>query len=157
MARDDAEQRVTDAGIVVPAPFRPVGSYELVRRWGDLLFLAGNGPVEPDGRGMVTGKVGADVSLDEARRAARLTGLQLLGVLREELGSLDRVAAVLKVFGMVNVAPGFTDPPAVIDGCSDLLLEVFGPAVGTHARSAIGVAELPRGICVEIEMVCAAR
>ncbi|TDQ60718.1 enamine deaminase RidA (YjgF/YER057c/UK114 family) [Actinomycetospora succinea] len=150
-----AEQRLTEAGIVVPTPFRPVGRYVPARRWGDLVYVSGQGPVEPDGSGLVTGKVGTDVDLEEARRAARLTGLQLLGVLREELGTLDDVAAVLKVFGMVSTAPGFTDPPAVIDGCSELLLEVFGPEVGAHARSAIGVAELPRGIAVEIELVCA--
>lgn len=149
------EARLVEAGIEVPPLFAPVGSYVPARRWGDLLFLSGCGPVEPDGSGLVTGKVGAEVSVEEARRAARLTGLQLLAATRAELGSLDRVAAVLKVFGMVNGSPGFTDPPAVIDGCSDLLLEVFGPEIGSHARSAVGMAELPRNISVEIEMVVA--
>lgn len=102
------------------------------------------------------GKVGRDeggaISLDEARHAARLTGLQLLTQLRNEIGSLDRVARVVKVLGMVNVAPGFLHTPRVIDGCSELFVDVFGDA-GRAARSAVGVAELPFGICVEIEAV----
>jgi enamine deaminase RidA (YjgF/YER057c/UK114 family) len=93
--------------------------------------------------------------VEEAREAARFTGLFLLSALRAEVGSLDRVRSVLKLFGMVNCAPGFTNTPAVIDGCSDLLVEVFGEEVGRHARSAVGMAELPMNISVEIEMVVA--
>jgi len=101
----------------------------------------------------VTGKVGTDLDLDDARRAARLVALNLLATLRRELGSLDAVRRVVKVLGMVNCSPGFNQMPAVIDGCSDLLVAVFGDEIGRHARSAVGMAELPFGIPVEIEMV----
>ena len=120
-------------------------------RTGSLVFVSGAGPIRPDGT-FVTGKVGRDVDLDAAKEAARLTGLQLLAVLRAELGSLDRVARVVKTLGMVNCAPGFNRTPAVIDGCSELLIEVFGDA-GRGARSAVGMAELPFDIAVEIELV----
>ncbi|HMC08298.1 MAG TPA: RidA family protein, partial [Actinomycetota bacterium] len=110
------------------------------------------GPVGPDGR-WVTGKVGTDLDLDDARRAARLVALNLLATVRRELGSLDAVRRVVKVLGMVNCSPGFNQMPAVIDGCSDLLVAVFGDEIGRHARSTVGMAELPFGIPVEIEMV----
>ena len=144
-------RRLDELGIVLPAPFGPVGEYEAAARAGDLLFLSGTGPVRADG-GLVTGKVGADLDLDEAREAARLTGLQILAILADQLGSLDRVVRVVKLFGMVNTAPGFHRAPAVIDGCSQLLVDVLGPS-GRGARSAIGVAELPFDIAVEIEAV----
>jgi enamine deaminase RidA (YjgF/YER057c/UK114 family) len=119
---------------------------------GDLLFLSGTRPVRPDG-GLVTGKVGdGGLDLDTAREAARLTGLQLLGAMQAHLGALDRVGAVAKLFGMVNCRPGFTRMPAVIDGCSDLLAGVLGDR-GRGARSAVGMAELPFDIAVEIEAV----
>ena len=101
----------------------------------------------------MTGKVGTDLDLDDARRAARLVALNLLATVRRELGSLDAVRRVVKVLGMVNCSPGFNQMPAVIDGCSDLLVAVFGDEIGRHARSAVGMAELPFGIPVEIEMV----
>jgi enamine deaminase RidA (YjgF/YER057c/UK114 family) len=100
----------------------------------------------------IVGKVGGDLSLEEGVRAARVVGLNLLAVLRAELGSLDRVVRVVKLLGMVNCAPGFNQTPAVINGCSDLLVDVFGEA-GRHARSAVGMAELPFDIAVEIELV----
>jgi enamine deaminase RidA (YjgF/YER057c/UK114 family) len=119
---------------------------------GDLLFLSGTGPVRPDGS-LVTGKVGdGGLDLSAAREAARLTGLQVLAALRAELGDLDRVRQVVKLFGMVNCRPGFNRTPAVIDGCSDLLVDVLGDA-GRGARSAVGMAELPFDIAVEIEAV----
>ncbi len=96
--------------------------------------------------------MGGELTLEEGRRAARLTGLSILATLEQELGDLDRVVRIVKVFGMVNAAPGFTETPAVIDGCSDLFVEVFGDA-GRHTRSAVGLAELPFGIAVEIELV----
>lgn len=145
------DQRLRELGIELPAPIPPAGLYVPAVRTGDLVFLSGTGPVRPDGS-LVTGKVGDGVDLDEAREASRLTGLQILAMLAAELGSLDRVSRVVKVFGMVNCAPGFTRTPAVIDGCSELLVEVFGDA-GWGARSAIGVAELPFDIVVEIEAV----
>ena|SRR5690348_11638014 len=150
-----AEERLKALGIdLAPAP-DPVGNYVGAVRTGSLLFLAGHGPVRPDGT-MVCGKVGGDLDLAAARDAARLVGLGLLATLRRELGTLDAVARLVKLLGMVNCAPGFDRTPAVIDGCSDLLVDVFGDA-GRHARSAVGLAELPFGIAVEIELVAEVR
>lgn len=141
--------------IGLPDVAAPGGNYVGARRVGDLVYTSGAGPLRPDGS-FVTGKVGAEVTLEQAYKAARLTGLQLLAVLREELGSLDRVRSIVKVLGMVNVAPGFDDTPGVINGCSDLLVEVFGDA-GRHARSAVGMAVLPFGLSVEIELIAEVR
>ena len=145
------EDRLHELGIELTEVFPSAGQYVGAVRTGSLVFLSGAGPIRPDGT-FVTGKVGRDVDLDAAKEAARLTGLQLLAVLRAELGSLDRVARVVKTLGMVNCAPGFNRTPAVIDGCSELLIEVFGEA-GRGARSAVGMAELPFDIAVEIELV----
>jgi enamine deaminase RidA (YjgF/YER057c/UK114 family) len=145
------DQRLDELGLALPAPFPPAGRYVPAVRVGDLVFLSGTGPVRADGS-IVLGKVGHDLDLEAAQEAARLAGLQILAALTAELGSLDRLRRVVKVFGMVNGAPGFTQAPQVIDGCSELLVEVFGDA-GWGARSAIGVAELPFGIAVEIEAV----
>ena len=150
-----AEDRLRELGIELPDPLPAAGLYVPARREGSLVFLSGHGPVKLDGSGLVTGKVGRDVSVDEARDAARLTGLHLLSSLRAELGSLDAVRSVLKLLGMVNGAPGFDQTPTVIDGCSRLLLDVFGEEAGRHARSAVGLAELPFGMSVEIEMIVA--
>jgi enamine deaminase RidA (YjgF/YER057c/UK114 family) len=154
------EQRLYELGIDLPQLLPAAGLYLRCKRQGDLVFVSGHGPVEAGatelGAGnLVRGKVGANVTMEEARRAARLTGLQMLASLRGEIGSLDRVRSILKVFGMVNCAPGFNQTPAVIDGCSELLIEVFGEEIGSHARSAVGMAELPFDIAVEIEMVVA--
>jgi enamine deaminase RidA (YjgF/YER057c/UK114 family) len=149
------EARLKELGIELPELLPSLGNYLLAKRHGDLVFVSGHGPIALDRSGVIQGKVGGDVSLEAAREAARVTGLHMLSSLRAEVGSLDRVGSVLKLFGMVNCAPGFTDTPAVIDGCSDLLVEVFGEAVGRHARSAVGMAELPVNIAVEIEMVVA--
>jgi enamine deaminase RidA (YjgF/YER057c/UK114 family) len=130
----------------VRLPFKPV------RMHGNRALVSGNGPLAPDGT--VTGpfgKVGADVTLEQANHAARLTALAVLASLKRELGDLDRITAWLRVFGMVNAAAGFTQTPAVINGFSDLIIELYGPEIGGHARSAIGVAELPFGMPVEIE------
>ncbi len=118
---------------------------------GSLLYTSGCGPTRADGTS-VTGKVGGDLDIDAGVEAARLTGLQLLAVMRAELGSLDRVRRVIKTLGMVNCAPGFNRTPQVINGCSDLLVDVFGDA-GRGARSAVGMAELPFDIAVEIELI----
>jgi enamine deaminase RidA (YjgF/YER057c/UK114 family) len=145
-----AEQRLTELGIVLPEPMAPVASYVSAVRTGNLLFVSGQGPF---GVGeTVTGKVGGDLTLEQGVEAARITGLNLLAVLRAELGSLDNVARIVKLLGMVNCAPGFNQTPAVINGCSDVLVEVLGEA-GRHARSAVGVAELPFDIAVEVELV----
>ena len=121
------EDRLHELGIELTEVFPPAGQYVGAVRTGSLVFLSGAGPIRPDGT-FVTGKVGRDVDLDAAKEAARLTGLQLLAILRAELGSLDRVARVVKTLGMVNCAPGFNRTPAVIDGCSELLIDVFGDA-----------------------------
>ena len=144
------EERIADTGIVLPEPSPPAGLYVGSVLVGDLLHVGGHGPI--DGDRIVTGKVGTAVTLDEARDAARLTGLQILATVRAELGTLDRVVRAVKVFGMVNCAPGFNRTPQVIDGCSQLFHEVFGDA-GVHTRSAVGLAELPFDISVEIEAV----
>jgi enamine deaminase RidA (YjgF/YER057c/UK114 family) len=145
-----AEDRLRELGIELPTPRAPGGSYVPARVSGSMLYLAGQAPVGPDG--LVTGKVGRDLTLEQAADAARLTGLQALAVMRAELGSLDRVASIVKVLGMVNCAPGFNNTPGVINGFSDLIVEVFGDA-GRHARSAVGMAELPFDICVEVELI----
>jgi enamine deaminase RidA (YjgF/YER057c/UK114 family) len=146
-----AEARLAELGIELPEGMPPVANYLPAVRSGSLLFLAGHGPVGLDGR-IVHGKVGRDLDLAEAKAAARLVGLNLLTTLRRELGRLDEVIRIVKVLGMVNCAPGFNEMPSVIDGCSDLFVEVFGDA-GRHARSAVGMAELPFDIPVEVEIV----
>ena len=130
-----------------------MANYVRARRVGNLLFVAGHGPAPaPDGT-RLAGKVGRDLTLEQAYQAARLTGINLLASVQAELGDLDRVTQVVKVLGMVNCAPGFNQTPRVINGCSDLFVEVFGEAIGRHARSAVGMAELPNDIPVEIEMI----
>ena len=148
----------TGATSPCPKPLRPFGLYVPAVRTGSLVFLSGAGPVRPDGT-IVTGRVGTgpdDMSPADARDAARLTGLRLLAALRAEIGDLDRVERVVKLLGFVRCAPEFTEQPAVIDGCSELLVEVLGEA-GRGARSAVGVAALPFGIPVEIEAVVQVR
>lgn len=148
------EARLTAAGIVLPRPYPSAGLYEKSVLVGNLLHVGGHGPVTDEPAERITGKVGPSgaVSLEQARLAARLTGLQILTSVRLALGTLDRVERVVKVFGMVNCAPGFNQTPAVIDGCSELFHEVFGDA-GRHTRSAVGMAELPFDIPVEIEAI----
>ena len=134
--------------------FPPAGNYLGCVVDDGLIYVGGHGPIE--GEHMVRGKVGDDLSLAEGRQAARLTALSMLATVQEELGDLDRIERIIKVFGMVNVAPGFNQTPAVIDGCSDLLVDVFGEA-GRHTRSAVGLAELPFNIAVEIELIARIR
>lgn len=147
------EARLKQLGIGLPTPPTPVANYVPFRIAGGLLFLSGQGPRDADGKHL-TGKVGADVSVEEAYKHARLVGLGLLAVTRLALGSLDRVDFVVKLLGMVNGVPNFGDQPKVINGCSDLLVEVFGDA-GKHARSAVGMGSLPSNITVEIEAILA--
>jgi len=123
-----------------------------VRRAGDLLFCAGHPPYAEDGS-LITGVVPDDLDVEAARKAARRVGLGLLATLRAELGSLDRVRTVVKLLGMVNSAPGFTQQSDVINGCSELFVEVFGAEIGRHARSAVGMNGLPVGLAVEIEAI----
>jgi enamine deaminase RidA (YjgF/YER057c/UK114 family) len=144
------DARLRELGLELPAVAPPVANYLGCKQVGDMLWVGGHGPVTA--AGVVRGKVGASVSLEEARAAARATALSMLATVRAALGSLDRVRQIVKVLGMVNCAPGFNQTPAVIDGCSDVLVAIFGDA-GRHTRSAVGMAELPFDICVEIEMV----
>jgi enamine deaminase RidA (YjgF/YER057c/UK114 family) len=146
-----AEARLKDLGIELPTPPRPVATYAMAVRSGNLLFLSGHGPLR-DGRVVYQGKVGRELSIEQGQEAARLTGLNLLASVRDALGSLDRVRQVVKVLGMVQCADDFTEHPKVINGFSDLMVEVFGDA-GRHARSAVGMGSLPLGIPVEVEMV----
>jgi enamine deaminase RidA (YjgF/YER057c/UK114 family) len=146
-----AEARLNELGLTLPQLSPPVANYLPYRIAGNLLFLAGQGPRDADGSSL-TGKVGADVSVEEAYRHARLVGLQLLSATRLALGSLDRVESVVKMLCMVNAVPDFKDHPKVANGMSDLFVEVFGDA-GEHARSAVGMGSLPNQISVEIEGV----
>jgi len=143
--------RLAELGITLPAPFPPGGNYLPCIIDDDLVYVSGHGPIAGDQ--MMTGKVGGDLTAEQGREAARMTALSLLATLNAELGSLDRIARIIKVLGMVNCAPGFNRTPAVIDGASDLFVEIFGDA-GRHTRSAVGMAELPFDIAVEIELIC---
>jgi enamine deaminase RidA (YjgF/YER057c/UK114 family) len=150
------EARLSARGLALPAPLQPppgvVLPFALVRVVGRRALVSGHGPQNPDGSiAKPLGKVGREVSPEQAYAAARLTGLSILGSLHRALGDLDRIAAWGRVLGMVNVAPGFNRTPGVINGFSDLILDLFGPEVGAHSRSAIGVAELPFDIPVEVE------
>jgi enamine deaminase RidA (YjgF/YER057c/UK114 family) len=150
------EDRLTELGLVLPPEIQPppgvVLPFEFVNVRGDRAIVSGHGPQSPDGSvAPPFGQVAGEVSLEKAVVAARLTALSMLGSLQRSLGSLDRVTGWLRVFGMVNSTPGFEQQPTVINGFSDLILDVFGPEVGRHARSAVGMAALPFGIPVEIE------
>lgn len=151
-----AESRLQNMGLVLPGPLKPPGGIELPFPWirvhGNRAFISGHGPQNPDGSlAGPFGKVGAEVSVEEARQSARLVGLSILGSLKRELGDLDRVESWLKVLGMVNSAPDFREHPSVINGFSELILEIYGKERGRHARSAVGMAQLPFDIPVEIE------
>ncbi len=147
----DPEAKLKALGIVLPTPPAPIANYVNAVRTGNLLFLAGKGPTGPDGKD-VLGKLGKDLTVEQGYQAARFVAINQLAVLKAELGDLKRVRRIVKVLGMVNSDPAFTDQPAVINGYSDLLVAVFGEK-GKHARSAVGMATLPRGIAVEVEMV----
>jgi len=150
------DQRLLSLGLTLPAPLQlPPGAqlpFPWVRVVGLRALFSGHGPTQADGAlAQPLGRVGAEVTPEQAYQAARLTGLAILGSLQRELGSLDRIEAWVRVFGMVNSAPGFNRQPAVINGFTDLIVEVFGPERGAHARSAVGMAALPFDIPVEIE------
>jgi enamine deaminase RidA (YjgF/YER057c/UK114 family) len=150
-AADSPEARLRELGIELPKVTAPVANYVPSARLGNIVFLAGTGPLNPDGS-RPQGKVGRDVTLEQANQHARNAGLQLLAALREAAGSLDKVVRFGRVFGMVNAVPEFTDHPKVINGCSDLFVEVFGDR-GRHARGAVGMGSLPFNMTVEIEAV----
>ena len=150
------EDKLEELGLVLPAEMEVPGGATLPFPWvrvvGDRALVSGHGPLNPDGNlPEKRGKVGRDLTSEEAYEAARLTALAVLASLKRELGELDRVRAWVRAFGMVNAAPGFNNTPSVINGFSDLVVELYGRERGSHARSAIGVAELPFDIPVEIE------
>jgi enamine deaminase RidA (YjgF/YER057c/UK114 family) len=151
------EDRLGQLGLALPAPVAaPAGvrlPFDFVRVHGDVAYVSGHGPLDGD-RVLVTGRVGGEVSVEQAYEAARATGLSMLASLKQELGELDRVTGWLKALGFVNCAGGFNATPAVINGFSDLILELWGDA-GRHSRSAIGASELPFGMAVEVEAVVA--
>jgi len=150
------EAKLAELGLGLPAPMQVPPGLHLPFAWvrvrGRHVYVSGHGPLNPDGTlARPLGKVGIDLTLDQGYHAARLTAAAILSSLKRELGDLDRITAWLRVLGMVNVAPGFQNPPAVVNGFSDLILDLYGPEAGQHARSAVGMAELPLGIPVEIE------
>ena len=150
------EQRLKELNIALPKVGSPLGNYVHAKRAGNLLYLSGKGPESADGT-MPRGKLSAGVSVDEGYRHARQIGLVLIAAIKDALGGdLDRVEGIVKVLGMVNAAPDFEDHPKVVNGCSDLFVEVFGER-GRHARSAVGMSSLPGGIPVEIEVIVAVR
>jgi len=150
------EQRLSALGLVLPPPITPPPGVSLpfrfVRLIGNRAIFSGHGPQNPDGSlATPLGKLGRELTVEQGYAAARLTALSILGSLQRELGTLDRVTAWARIFGMVNSTPGFNRQPSVINGCSDLILELYGPVIGAHSRSAVGMAELPFDIPVEIE------
>jgi hypothetical protein len=150
------EERLSGMGLVLPLPTQPLPGvilpFPFVCVIGRRALTSGHGPQKPDGSfAEPLGKLGREVTLERGYRAARLTALSILGSLKRSLGDLDRIAAWTRIFGMVNSAPGFNRQPSVINGFSDLILELYGPIVGAHSRSAVGLAELPFNIPVEIE------
>ena len=147
----NAEQRLKEKGIELSTPSKPVANYVNAVRVGNLLYLSGKGPKNADGTD-ITGKVGKDLTIEQGYQAARSTAIQHLAVIKAELGSLNKVKRVIKVLGMVNCESGFTDQPKVINGYSDLMVEIFGEK-GKHARSAVGMVALPNNIAVEVEVI----
>jgi enamine deaminase RidA (YjgF/YER057c/UK114 family) len=146
-----AEGRLIERGITLPMARPPSANFVRAKQVGNLLYVAGHGPAREDGT-RITGKVGSDLTLEEGYEAARLAGLGILATVRATLGTLDHVRQVVKAFGMVNSAPGFDQQADVINGFSDLMVEVFGHE-GRHARTAVGMVELPRGIAVDVEAI----
>ncbi len=147
----DPEKKLKELGIELKKPPTPVANYVPAVQTGKLVFLSGQGPLQDDGK-FITGKVGSDVTIEEAQKAARLTGIRLLEALKGQIGDLNKVKRIVKVLGMVNAIPQFDQQPKVMNGFSDFMVEVFGEA-GKHARSAVGVGSLPSNIAVEIEMI----
>ncbi len=146
-----AEARLAELKLVLPVPPKPVATYVPCVQVNELVYVSGHGPLKVD-KTMITGRVGAEITEAEGKEAARVTGLAILATLRNYLGSLDRVVRLVKVLGMVNAAPDFQNHPAVINGFSDLMVEVFGEP-GKGARSAVGMGSLPNNIAVEVEAI----
>jgi len=149
--RVDFDKKLKDLGIELPPVSPPQANYVNITQSGKLLFLAGKGPRKADGT-YITGKIGADLTQEQGYEAAKLTAINQIAVLKDHLGDLNKLKRILKVTGMVNAVPDYTNQPEVINGFSDLMVEVFGEK-GKHARAAVGMGSLPRGICVEIELI----
>ncbi len=145
------EAKLDSMGIVLPQPAVPVANFVNTVQVGNLLFLSGNGPKKPDGK-FITGKVGSDLTIEEGYEAARLTGINQIGVLKSALGDLSRVKRIIRVTGMVNADPDFKQHPSVVNGFSDLMVAVFGER-GKHTRAAVGMVSLPFNIAVEIDLI----
>lgn len=145
------EAKLKELGITLSTPSAPVANYVNAVRTGNLIFLAGKGPLQANGEN-ITGKLGGDLTIEEGYEAAKITGINQLSVLKAELGNLNKVKRIVKVTGMVNSMPDFTDQPKVVNGYSDLMVAVFGDK-GKHARAAVGMGALPSNIAVEIEMI----
>ena len=150
-----ADQRLADLGLTLPSPPKPIGNYVPFRLAGNLLLLSGVGPRRAD-ETMITGKLGADLTIEQGHEAAKLCGLNLLVNMIAAVGTMERVDTVLKVLGMVNAVPTFADHPKVIDGCTDLFVQVLGEG-GRPARSAVGMCSLPLNIAVEVEAIVLVR
>jgi enamine deaminase RidA (YjgF/YER057c/UK114 family) len=148
----NAETRLRELKLELPPAPKPVAVYKPLVVVGNLAYVSGHGPLKPD-KSLITGRVGQELDLAAGKTAARQVGLAILATLRTELGSLDRVKRVIKVLGMVNSTPDFQDHPKVINGCSELFAEVFGPEHGIGSRSAVGMSSLPGNIAVEIEAI----
>ena len=147
----DVEQKIRSIGLQLPTPTKPVANYVNAVRTGNLVFMAGKGPSRPNGE-LITGKVGTDLTVEQGYAAARSVALAQLSALKAEIGDLNKVVRVVKVLGMVNAADDFQQQPEVINGFSDVMVEVFGER-GKHARSAVGMGSLPRNIAVEVEVI----
>ena len=147
----DPEAKLKDLGIELSNPSPPVANYVNAVRTGNLIFLSGKGPLKSDGTN-ITGRLGENLSIEQGYEAAKITGINQLSVLKAELGNLNKVKRIVKVLGMVNSTPDFSDQPKVVNGYSDLMVAVFGVR-GKHARAAVGMAALPGDIAVEIEMI----
>lgn len=150
-AQIDFDKKLKDLGVTLMEPSKPIANYVKAVRTGNLIFLAGHGPVKADGT-WITGKVGRELTIEQGYDAAKLTAIGLLSTLKAEVGDFNKVKRVVKVLGMVNCHSDFTDHPKVINGCSDLLVAVFGDK-GKHARSAVGMNSLPMNTSVEIEII----
>ena len=147
----DVEKKLKELGIELIAPPKPMANYVRAVRTGNLVYLAGHGPSKADGS-LITGKLGKDMTIEQGYEAAKQTGISLLSSLKAEIGDLSKVKRFVKVLGMVNCTPDFTDQPKVINGFSDLMVSIYGEK-GKHARSAVGMMSLPNGMAVEIEMI----
>ena len=147
----DAETKIKEKGITLTAPTTPIANYVNAVKVGNLLYLSGRGPSQSDGT-YITGKLGKELTIEQGYAAARLTAINHLSVIKSELGSLNKVKRIVKVLGMVNCSDDFKDQPKVINGYSDLMVEIFGDK-GKHARSAVGMSSLPLGMAVEIEVI----